>query len=182
MSKKLLFLIPLFSVLLFSCNEENVSKEEDSSGGCSCTCTCEQSSESAEESTSSESSTTSFSSSSSTEQATNFVVKFSVDTTKLDSWSPSASGYFLHAWGSQGGFDTWGDAVMNKDSEHNYSYTYTIDIGKTITGVILAFKQGNDDKQTIDIPCNISSAGEYVIQYDDASWTDGKMSASIVQG
>lgn len=172
MSKKLLFLIPLFSVLLFSCNENTDSKEEESTSACSCTCTCEQSSESSEETSES---------SASSEESTSFIVKFSVNTEKLDNWNPPAGGYFIHAWGSQGGFDTWGEATMNIDSAHNYSYSYTIDNGKAITGVILAFYQSDALKQTIDINCNISSAGEYIIQYDDASWTsDYKMNASLV--
>ena len=173
MNKKLLFVIPFISFLLFSCNESQSSVEEEESTGCSCVCTCEQSSDSSGEESNSELESTS------SEQSTSFTVKFHVNTTKLDNWNPAASGYFIHAWGSQGGFDTWGDAMMNKDSKHNYSYSYNIDNGKTITGVIFAFKQGDANKQTVDINCNISSAGEYTIKYDDASWTDGKMNAAL---
>ena len=171
MNNKLLFLVPVFSVLLFACNQKQSSN--DSSRDCSCTCTCDQSSESTSESTeeSDEGSTS--------EQSTSFVVKFHVDTTKLDSWNPPASGYFLHAWGTNGGFDTWGKAIMNMDSAHKYSYSYNINNGEAITGVIFALKQGSSDKQTVDINCNISSAGEYQIKYNDADWPDGKMSASL---
>lgn len=173
MNKNVLLLIPAFSVLLFGCNQSKEENKEDNIG-CSCVCSCNSSEE---DSSSTEESTSEESSSSST--ATSFKVKFSVDTTKLDSWNPPASGYFIHAWGSQGGFDEWGKAIMTKESNHYYSYEYNIDIGKTITGVILAFKQGDANKQTVDINCNISSAGNYVIHYDDTSWTNQKMNASL---
>ena len=175
MNKKLLFVIPFISIILFSCNEDKSKEEssEESQNTCSCTCTCDQSSNSEEESGSSEGE------SSSSEQSPTFTVKFHVDTTKLDNWNPPASGYFVHAWGAKGGFDTWGDAVMTPDSAHQYYYSYNINNGETIAGVILAFKQGNNNKQTVDINCNISAQGEYQIKYNDADWPDGKMSATL---
>ena len=110
-----------------------------------------------------------------------YYVTFYVDTTKLDNWSPSASGYFIHAYGTEDYTGTWGSATMSlvAGEEHLYSYELQMVDGKIISHVQLGFYQNTTPKKSISISCSISTSGAYDITYDDSSWPNDEMSASL---
>lgn len=173
MTKKLFILFPMLSLLFVGCaNTTNISKEESKLDSESTDC-CSSSESNTESSISSE------------QGPQPFDVRFYVNTQTFQSWSPSVSGYFIHAWNASGGLDKWGDALMSEGSSNLYSYTYHLEAGSSITGVVFAFKQGSDTKQTVDMACNITEAGNYLIQYDGSDWQEvetnvWKMNASII--
>ena len=111
-----------------------------------------------------------------------YYVTFYVDTTKLDSWTPSASGYFIHAYGDGGDYTgTWGSGTMSLVTGQSHLYSYELEMidGKTISNVQLGFNQSGAPKKSKSISCNISTSGAYDITYNDASWTNDEMYAEI---
>lgn len=171
MTKKLFVLLPLMALLFTGCSSSSApSKQKDSDSSSQ---GCNPCSESESESPSSSDAVPS-----------GFDVKFYVNTQTFASWDPVPNGYFIHAWNASGGLDTWGEALMTAESENLYSYVYHFEEGGSITGVVFAFKQGNDTKQTVDMACNITEAGNYQIQYDGSDWRQEgevwKMNASII--
>ena len=119
------------------------------------------------------------------EEPKDFCVKFYVNTEIFTTWNPRPSGYFIHAWGETAIFDTWGNKTMNLVQGNLYCATYQIPRGQVLTGVVFAFKQGDEIKQTIDMECHIEEEGNYAIQYNGSQWIEvqkdvWKMSASIV--
>lgn len=115
-------------------------------------------------------------------------VSFYLDATKLDAWTPPASGYFVHAYNGGAIYSgDWGAGTMSlvTGEEHLYLYVIEMAVGNEIANVILGFNQNGDPKESVSVSVstplgsNISDTGSYDITYDDAVWSDGKMSASI---
>ena len=158
MSKKLFVLLPIISLLFVGC--ANSSKKEESQAPSTDSSSIESQSEDSSESSSSE------------DIPQPFDVKFYVNTETFTTWDPVPTGYFIHVWNTSGGIDVWGHALMTEESPNLYTYTYTLEPGGSITGVVFAFNQGGQTKQTIDMPCNIVEAGSYLIQYDGGNWQE----------
>ncbi len=117
----------------------------------------------------------------SSQQEGNINVTIGVDCSKLLSWSPAASDFSIHAWNATGALAEWGSSAELMTAGSNGVYTYNISSPSALVGLIFHFKQDGATKQTVDIDASSLQDGDTaMIQYDDATWTDGKMAATLV--
>ena len=97
-------------------------------------------------------------------------LKITFDASSIASWSPAPSGFAIHGWNDAGQVTpAWDDGSLAMTSEGNDKYSVSLD--SALTGFILRFKQGTEDKQTVDITGTFALGHTYAVTVDGSNWS-----------
>ena len=102
-------------------------------------------------------------------------IRIIFDCTPFTTWNPVPTNYALHAWGASGDVTpSWasGSAPMSV-LDGNVLY---IDFSQVITGCIFRFKQGTEDKQSVNLTYDFQLGHTYSIVSDGSKWSQNEYS------
>ena len=108
----------------------------------------------------------------------------------LPTWNPVAEAPKFYYWGQDANNQftsneiTWAaDKASNMTLKEGNTYYYEVDATVKLEGIIVAFEQDGQFKQSVDVTANLPTvAGKYEVAYTEFTWgNDGKFGGLTVQ-
>ena len=99
---------------------------------------------------------------------------FKVDCGFMMNWNPVPGQFAIHTWGSNGEYASWGSEDELMTGDENNVYSITIEYVGVLEGAIFYYKQGNDEKQTVNINYDYEGGKTYVITLGEGDWVQNE--------
>ena len=112
-----------------------------------------------------------------------FVANFEADVSSVLAWNPVPDNFSLYVELDDGTkvLGTWDEVKGNMTVEGNKaSVSVNVPAGKYIKLVIIYFVQGGTTKQSNNIDCSITAAGDYVVTLGMSSWSGDVFNGATV--